>query len=147
MAEKSGFDSLIGSLEKSYAKLPLLPVGVKDFLVMIAPWASLIGGILVVLLALPLLGLTAFLVPFMALGGAVGYSTLAVVAALFLLADGVLMLVATPSLFGRKIFGWKLFFWGEILMAIGSLVRFDLGAIVGVAIGLYFLFQVKSYYK
>jgi hypothetical protein len=43
---------------------------------------------------------------------------------------------------------WKLIYYVALVSAVSSLLRFDLfGLIVGTAISLYFLYQVKSYYK
>ena len=48
---------LIKPLEEAFTKAPSLPAGVKDFIVMVAPWVAVILGVLSVLgFAVSLLG-------------------------------------------------------------------------------------------
>lgn len=147
MAQKSTVNSLTVSLEKVYEKLPPLPVGVKDFLVVIAPWFALVFGIIGILGSLSAFGLSTVLSPFVALGGGVGVATSLIVVSLIGLVESVMMLVAFPSLMKRKIFGWSMLFWSEVLAVIASVVSLSVVGVVLSLVWFYFIFQVKSYYK
>jgi hypothetical protein len=145
-------------LEDAYAKAPELPTGVKDFIVMVAPWAALILGVLSVLgFAVSLLGLGALgvLAP-LAGGTAVDFAGIGLITTVLGLASGVLLLLAFRPLQRRQLRGWNLLFWVLVVGLVSSaivntLFYLSLGglavALVWFLIELYFLFQVKSYYK
>jgi len=147
MAQNNTVNSLMVSFEKAYAKLPPLPTGVKDFLVMVAPWFALIFGVIGVLGSLSAFGLSTVLSPLVALGGGVGVATSLMVVSLIGLVQSVMMLVAFPSLMKRKTFGWSLLFWSEVLAVISSVISFSVVGVVLTLVWFYFIFQVKSYYK
>jgi hypothetical protein len=53
-----------------------------------------------------------------------------------------------PGLFARKMSGWKLMFYAEVVQIVGALLAGSIvGAIVGGLIGLYILFQVRPLYQ
>ena len=145
---KSGFqaDSLIKTLEDAYKNAPNLPANIREVLVKIVPWLALIFGILGVLAGLGALGLS----PVGMLGGVENGAVL-LLSGVFTIVSSVLMLMAYPKVNKRLYAGWKLLFWAEVVSFVGSLLTFTLGSIVsaliGVVIGLYLLFQIKSYYK
>lgn len=144
-------NQLVDTLESYYSKLPSLPVGAREFLVSIAPWLALVFGVLtVVFSALGLLG-GAVLSPFAAASGVGGLTVLLMVAAVLGLAEGVLMVAAYPGLKRKVAKGWMLLFWVEALQLVGAVLTLNINSVIwgvlGVAIGLYFLFQIKSYYK
>jgi hypothetical protein len=87
--------------------------------------------------------------PFAVLGGAEGVSAYGsgFVAALFWLVSSALMLMAFPGLKALKLSGWTWMFWSEVASLIGALLSFSFGGIIGVVIGVYLLYQVKSHYK
>jgi hypothetical protein len=138
-------------LEDAYAKVPALPANIRGLLVTIAPWLSLIFGVLMVLTGIGGLGLFTALSPFTALYGGVGYSVFLMISSVVIIVQGVLMLLAFSPLKKRALRGWNLLFWSEVLAVVSSVVSLRVGsvvwAIVGAAIALYFLFQMKSYYK
>jgi hypothetical protein len=128
-----------------------LPKSVKDILVSLAPWLALIGGILGVLGALAIFGLGSVFGP-LALYGGVAYAgtyyTTFLISSIVLGVSGVIDLLAFPGLQKRSIKGWRLLFYGELIWAVATLVKFDLvGLIIGGLIGFYLLFQVREYYK
>lgn len=132
MAKNSGVD-VVGMLEPLFDQLPKLPKNVRDTLVNIAPILALIFGILGVLGAVA--------------GGVRSYG-FGYIAAFILIVSSVLLLVAYPSLKARKMKGWNLLFWGEILNLVYGVISMSiLSGIIGAVIGLYLLFQVKSYYS
>ena len=145
---KSLFSQMETSLEELLLKkAPGLPTNVKESLVKYAPYIS----ILVVVLALPpvlaLLGIGAVLSPFAYMGGVYAGSSFSL-ALLFLIASIVIEAAAIPGLFARKQSAWRLMYYGVLINAVYELFKFNLGSlIIGSVISLYFLFQVKSYYK
>jgi len=142
---------LTKSLDEAYAKLPALPVGVKEFIVTVAPWLALIVGILSILAGISIFGLFSILSPFAAVSGAGQYAISGIISSVVLLAEGVIELVAFPSLQARKIKGWNLIFLGLVLSIVSSLISLNISSVlwslIGAAIGYYFLYQIKSYYK
>ncbi|MCL5434833.1 MAG: hypothetical protein M1405_00390 [Patescibacteria group bacterium] len=138
-------------LDDSYAKLPKLPKGGTDFLVTVAPWLALIFGVLAILSGLAAFGILSVLSPVAALGGVGQYAIAGLVASVVLLAQGVIDLLAFPSLKARRVRGWNLLFWGLVLSVVSSVISLSVGSVVGAVIGFligyYFLYQVKSYYK
>lgn len=149
---------LVKPLEDAYAKAPSLPASVKDFIVMVAPWVAVILGVLSVFgFAVSLLGIGALgvLAP-LAGTAAVSLAGLGLVTTVLGLASGVLLLLAFRPLQRRALRGWNLMFWVLVLGLVSTVVGNTLFifSAVGVAfalvwflIELYFLFQVKSYYK
>lgn len=138
-------------LEDAYAKAPALPANIRELIVSIAPWLSLIFGVLMVLTGVGGLGLFTALSPITAMYGGVGYSAFLMVSSVVIIVQGVLMLLAFSPLKKRLVRGWNLLFWSEILAVVGSVVSLRVGSVVGAVIGaaisFYFLFQMRSYYK
>lgn len=54
---------------------------------------------------------------------------------------------AIPGLFARSRDGWLWLFYAELIMAVRDVASFQIGGLIGVAIGLYFLFQMKGSYR
>lgn len=149
-------DSL-GGLENSLndlfvKKAPFqLPKNVKDILVNFAPWLALIGGVFAVLAALAIFGLGGLVVPLSLYGGA-PLTTSFFSAYFFSLAilgvAGILELMAFPGLRKRSIKAWRLLFYAQLVWAVSELIHFNLvNFVLGTVIGLYFLFQIREYYK
>lgn len=142
---------MVGQLEDTLneyfgQKAPQLPKGIKDFLVMAAPYLVILGIILTIPAILALLGLSVLLAPALALGG--GWTLAGIISLLVLLVTTVLMIMAVPGLFAKKKFGWDKMFWVSLINVVGTLVTGNLiGLVIGTAITWYFLFQVRSYYK
>ncbi len=139
------------ALDDSYAKLPTLPKGTTDFIVNVAPWLSLIFGVLSILVGVSAFGFLAVLSPFAAVAGAGAYAITGLLSSLVLLVQGVIMIVAFPSLKKRGQRGWNLLFWSLILSVVSSVLSLNVfgvvQSVVGALIGYYFLYQIKSYYK
>lgn len=146
---KKALDQLTDTLELYLVKKApfTLPTGVKEFIVNVGPWITLVLMILALPLILALLGLGAILTPFSFLGGVqagFGY----IVGLVFSIIVLVLEAMALPGLFKKKKAGWNMMYYAMLLTAVEKLVRFDLaGLIIGTTISLYFLFQVREYYK
>ena len=139
------------ALDDSYAKLPVLPKGATDFIVNIAPWLSLIFGVLSILVGVSAFGFLAVLSPFAAVAGAGAYAITGLLSSLVLLVQGVIMIVAFPSLKKRGQRGWNLLFWSLVLSIVSSVLSLSvfgvIQSVIGALIGYYFLYQMKSYYK
>ena len=151
---------LLKVLDENYAKAPALPKKWTDLIVNFAPWLALLGGVLGLLFgvmgllaSLSLFGLVTAVAPLGVYGATYGpqYIIAVVVGALVLLATGVLLLMAYPSLKARKEKGWNLMFYVLVLGIVSSIASLNvfsiLMSVVVALIEYYFLYQVKSYYK
>jgi len=149
MAQSRG---LVATAEETYNRVnpPSLPAALKELLVTFAPWLSLLGGALGLLVFIPGVLLLLVLSPVAAAGGA-GLDYVGTILHLILSAAGAVMsILAFSGLRQRTLAGWTMAFWataaylvaGFVPIGIGSII----GALIGGAIGLYVLFQVKPYY-
>ncbi|MBI2420940.1 MAG: hypothetical protein HYV38_02560 [Candidatus Levybacteria bacterium] len=142
-------DQIVKPLENLYAKAPALPVGAREFIVSVTPWLSLIFGVLTVLASLSAFGISAISSPLLALGGT--SPVMLMLIAVFGLVEGVLMVVAFPSLRKKLLKGWNLIFLVELISIVDSIFSFNPAAfivdLIVAAIVFYFLFQIKPYYK
>ena len=140
-------NNIINWLEGVSKKLPQLPASWKEVLVKIAPYLAIISIIIAVPAVLALLGFSAILVssvPGVAVGSvSYGYSWMWI----FIVAGIVLNILAVPGLFKRSITGWNFIFYSVILSAVQNVLASNIGGlIIGLAIGLYILFQIRPYY-
>lgn len=133
-------------MESWFKPLPKLPANIVDFLVMIAPWLSLIFGIMGVLGALAAFGVWNAVGPYAMYWGA-GRAGLWQVVIIGGLISSVLSILAFPGLRDRKLQGWTLIFWSQIVSVAAAVFGMNIGGIIGAAIGFYILFQVKPRYK
>jgi hypothetical protein len=126
-------------------KAPALPTNIKDVLVAVAPWLTLVMVVLSLPVILGAIGLSAFLAPF---GMMAGVSTGFGITTIILLVVIVLEALSIPGLFNKTQSGWNLLYYATLVSAIYSLFNRDIiGLIFGTLLSLYILFQVKSYYK
>ncbi len=149
--------SSLGKLEDTFnewfvTKAPFqLPKGLKEFIVAVAPWVTLVVMVLTLPLVLFALGLGAIVAPFAFLGGpayGVTYGFNYTLSMIVLAVVVVLELLALPGLFKRSIKAWRLVYWAMLVSFISSLVSFNIiSGIISAVIGLYFLFQIREYYK
>ena len=120
-----------------------LPAEVKEFLVKFGPWIALV----LLLLSLPglllMLGVGTAFMPFGGAAYMIGFSYLTIV----LLAQLVLLGLALPGLFKRKMSAWRLIFYSQLVGIVFSLLSGSIvGGIIGGLIGLYILFQIRPLY-
>ena len=156
------------TLGKAYKQLPNLPATWQKALVRWAPWLSLIVGLLSLWAAYEIwhwVHLTTQIYNDVNAWSALyGYGPRVVtnhwsfmlwLSVLVLIAEAVIYLLAFPALQATKKAGWDLLFYGALAnVAYGVVVLFtsygDLGqlvwSVIGAAIGLYFLYQIRSYY-
>lgn len=152
-----------------FKDLPKLPESSKESLVQIWPWLALIGGLVQLWAAWALKELTdvtnsyvdfANSISQAYLGKTVGLSgmdkTVIYAGIIILAVDAVILLMAFSPLKTRLRKGWDLLFLASLLNAGYGVVSIFMhgrgfgsfiGSLVGSAIGLYLLFQVKDKYK
>lgn len=145
MANSTAND-IITMAEGWFSKAPSLPPNAKEILVKIMPWIALIFGALGLFGGIAGLGLLTAFLPAAALGGVPDYGG-GYIAAGFMIASSVLMLMAYPGLQARKMRGWTLLFWSEVLSLVFSVISLALLSVVWALIGFYLLFQIKPHYK
>ncbi len=133
---------IIGTLENFYKQVPNLPANAREVLVKIAPAISLIFGVLGVLVGLSALGLS----PLALLGG-LHSSFVVLLTGIATLVSSILLLMAYPKLAKGKYKGWEYLFWSQSVSVISAVISLSLGSVLGMLIGFYILFQIKSYYK
>ncbi len=128
-------------------KAPPLPGEIKEFLVKFGPWISLVLGLLLLPVVLAVFGLGAILSPIAwGIGGRFGANYM--LGMLVALVQMGLQFAAISGLMKREMRGWKLLFYATLVGGVYSLVQYNiLGLIIGTGLGLYFLYQIKSYYK
>ena len=117
-----------------------LPDALKEFIVKFGPWITVVLLILSLPALLMVLGLSVAFVPFGA-----AYGLLWTVAFCLHLA---LMGLALPGLFARKMSGWTLMFYAQVVSVVASLLSYAIvSALIFGLISFYILFQVRSLYK
>lgn len=122
-----------------------LPTGAKEFIVQYGPWITLVLLILALPVIFAALGLTAIFSPFGEAAGFRGVNFLSIILGIVAL---VLEGMAIPGLFRRSKQGWNLMFYASIVTAVDNLITANIGGLViGLLIGWYILFQIRSYYK
>ncbi len=145
MAEQP-LQGLIATLDEYLVKkAPFqIPEGGKEFIVRFGPWISLVLLVLMLPLLLMALGLGAIVAPFAGIQYATGFG----IAAIFALVQVVMLGMALPGLFARKMSGWTLLFYEQLVGFVGSILSGSIvGGIIGAIIGLYILFQVRTKYS
>jgi hypothetical protein len=161
--------NILNSLEKSLADVykgaPALPASAKKFLVEYMPWITLVIG-LFTLLSVYWLWQWAHVANSLinyantisaAYGGPTVSNRLDLVVWLgliVLLVEAILYIAAFPALKARRKSGWDLLFYALVVNVVyGVVVAFSaygvghlFGSLVGTAIGLYFLYQIRPSY-
>ncbi len=154
---KADFGGMLKNLEVTLEeylldKAPSIPKEWKEIIVKFAPYLAILGVITGIPGVLALLGAGTILAPLGFVSGmmtgrpflGMGY----IVNVLFL---GVMILLeglAIPGLFSRSKRAWTLLYWTALIGIIQNIVSFNVGGLViGGLLSMYFLFQVKEYYK
>jgi len=121
-----------------------IPDAGREWIVKFGPWITVVLLILTLPLLLFALGIGTIFMPFGGVGYASGFGLLT----LFVIAEIGLMIAALPGLFARKMAGWRLLFYSQLVSIVYNLLS---GAIIGGLlfglIGLYILFQVRPLYR
>ena len=121
-----------------------IPDGGREIIVRFGPWITLILLILTLPLLLFALGIGAVFIPFGGIGYASGFGVLTI----FVIVEIGLMIAALPGLFARKMAGWRLLFYSQLVSIVYNVLS---GSIVGGLlfglISFYILFQVRPLYN
>lgn len=152
--EKSQLQGLEGFFD-TYLRIKApwqLPAGAREWIVKYGPWISLVFLILGALVLIPLLvlalGLTAVTLPFAAAAGGLHTSIFGWIGIIISLAVLVMQGIAIPGLLKRQLSGWKMLYYAELLSIVGQIINRDfISAIFTIIIGMFILFQIRSYYK
>lgn len=144
---KSSTDSVITSVGDVYAKLPNLPKDARDLIVKITPWVALIFGVLGVLAGIGGLGVFSAFSPMVVAGSGVQALGSGIISAILLLVSSGLLLAAFSGTKAHKMQGWKFLFWSEVVSVVAAVLSISLTGVLFSLIGLYLIFQIKSYYK
>ena len=121
-------------------KLPQLPDNIQKNIVKIFPWIILVllflsaPGMVVGLLASPLAVLSR-------------HGPLFLISMLLGLVQLGLSIFALPHLFKRKMKGWRLIYWTLLLSIVSAVLYFSLFGLLFTALGLYFVYQIKKFYR
>src|SRR3990167_10000105 len=135
---------VIGWFEKVYSYLPPLSGELKEFVVRILPFFTIVFGVIITLAsALDFLG-SAVITSF-TLGGPQIIQQLLLRSVLGI-AQGVIMIFAFLPLRHHQERGWRLLFWSQILWIIAAALSLNFAVVLGFLI-FYPLFQVKQYYR
>lgn len=142
-----------------------LPKAAKEWIVKYGPWITLVVGIILVLTVIPAL-IAAMAITSTATfvaGSIYSAAVAASVGPMFYLALAVLavqlviMFMSVPMLLKRQRKGWVLVFYSSVVSLVYSVLNtfsygyFSFGSLlmglISAAISLYFIFQIRSYYK
>lgn len=149
---------LVGQVEQPFKSVPHLPASWTEFLAKIIPYLVGLSGVLSVIGGLSTLSYAiGFNSTLMWVGSYLSLSPIYLFgSALMQLLSGALSLLAFNYLKSRAMTGWMLLFWNMVLGILNSVLTIVfgpamgsslLGAIIGTAIGLYLLFEIKRQYK
>jgi hypothetical protein len=159
MAESAGAPKdLIGFLDYYFVnKAPFqIPQTGREWLAQFGPWIAVVFLVLSLPALLLLLGIGSPLAPFRVGGYRWAYSEgygWSYTNAHWLWLIGlavpfVLLALALPGLFARKMSGWRLAFYAELVNVVAGVLMLDVvGALIGAIIWFYVLFQIRPLYK
>ena len=123
-----------------------IPDSAKEWIVKWGPWITVVLMVLSLPIIFAAIGLSAFLTPYAALAGA-GYTAWYWVGLAVVVLELALGLMALPGLFARKLSGWTLLFYSQVVSLVYGLISGNiLGALIGAVIGFYILFQIREKY-
>lgn len=125
---------------------PQLPANWRETIVKIVPWLTLIILIIALPAILVVFGIGTFFAPFAFMGG-FNFGGIYLVTWALTLATFVLEIIALPGLFHRKYKSWQLVYYATLIGGVSSVISMQFGGLIGMVIGLYILFQIRSYYK
>ncbi|MDO8496990.1 MAG: chromate transporter [bacterium] len=151
-AKGSDFKSIMSQLDATLEeylvkKAPAIPANIREIIVKIAPWLTLLGVIMSIPAILAVLGLGAMMAPLAFLGG-MGAGAAFSISIVFVAITIILEALAIPGLFSRSRKGWDLLFYSALVSAVSSIVTFNIGGlIIGTLLTLYIMYQIKGYYK
>lgn len=124
-----------------------IPPNFREWIVKYGPWIDLILLILALPVIVAALGVSLLFFPFVTAFNPFA-SVFGIISWLVTLAAFVLEIAALPGLFKRSLKSWYLVYYAVLVGALGNLLHRDIfGFVVGTAISLYILFEIKEYYR
>jgi hypothetical protein len=140
-------NDIVKKLEQWYSPAPSLPQNAKESLVKYTPIIALIFGIIGILVYLAGIATLTAIAPLALVTGVHGFGG-GFFAIIFWLVSSILLFAAYSGTKARKISGWNMLFWSEVVYLIGSFVSLSIfNGIISALIGFYLLYQIKSYYE
>jgi hypothetical protein len=132
-----------------HKKVPFhLPPAAKEWIVKFGPWITLVLMIFGALAMLAAIGLSAVFSPVAKMYGGYGNQITYLLGALIGLIAFVMEAVALPGLFKRSLKSWHLVYYAVLVSAVGQLIDGSfINLIFNVVISMYFLFEIREYYK
>ncbi len=126
--------------------LPKLPKSAVDFLISLAPFLALIGGVLSLLSIVSFfIGTSALFYSAFPLSNAFPYLYIALAASVI---SGLMLIAAFEDLKNKKIFGWRLVFWAMNIGILSALIGGNIfGAVVSAFLSWYVLSQLRGEYS
>lgn len=142
------FTKLKNQLEIVFFKsLPTLSKNIKHIIVLLLPYLAIISVVLFLSTILAIFRFGAISLPTTDIK-VIKYFTNFFLSTILIITNTIVTALAIPGLFVRTYRGWQFMFVSTLLGAISNLISLNLGSlIIGATVGLYLLFQVKSYYK
>ncbi len=128
-------------------KAPQIPAIWRQRLVTVIPWITLIIFVLTLPAILLVFGIGAVLIPGAMMVGGIGTGVGYTIGLIFLAVTLLLELIALPGLFKHTHQGWRFAYYASLLSMLHNIIYFSIGGIIGGIIGLWILFQIKSYYR
>lgn len=120
-----------------------IPDAGREWIVKFGPWITVVLLILTLPLLMVALGIGVAAMPFGGVGYATGFSVMTIV----LIAELGLMIAALPGLFARKMAGWTMLFYSQLVGIVYNVLTGNVvGGLLFGLIGLYILFQVRPLY-
>jgi len=152
MTDQKDFKSYLVTLEDTLnlylvKKAPSIPTNIKDLIVKFGPYLvalSLLSSLPSVLALFGLGSLYRGLGIFRTYRLSTGYQ----LSLLIMTVSFVLVAIALPGLFKKKLSSWRLLFYSGIVSFVYSLIYGNIiSTLLSTLLGFYLLFQIKSYYK
>lgn len=138
-------NSSTNQIESFYSKLPSLPKNIKSFLVQILPIAVVVIGGVGLLSSLKSLGQYTIYKPYIDLDQQT--LTIGIIHAVLGVVSSVLFLYAFLSITKHRKSTWGILFFALLIAFAANLFNSDILGLILPFVGLYLLFQLKSYFK
>jgi hypothetical protein len=149
--KSQGFLSKLEDFFNTYLhkKAPFhLPPAAREWIVKYGPWIVLILMILAVPVILAAFSLSAILGPFAAGYAPARFYTVSIISEVINLLALIIQIAALPGLFKRTLKSWHLLYYAVLISAVAQLLNGEIFSLIfNVVISMYFLFEVREYYK
>ena len=121
-----------------------IPDAGREWIVKFGPWITVVLLVLTLPILLFALGIGTIVIPWAGPGYATGFGVMT----LAVLVEIGLMIAALPGLFARKMSGWQLLFYSQLVGIVYNVLSGSIvGGLLGGLIALYIMFQVRPLYR